>query len=523
MDPRPSPDALSTPGCLRPAFCVCAHLMPVGTPSVTFLIVFTHKPMTITGTNFINLGLPEGPIIGRALKSAKTLVQSDDYEGEAEVLRAIRRAWDDPEAVLTNDDAHPALHEVAEAARKTQVRLAYRTSRAPFDEPQDYAVWGGDLIDEGAHDQMKTAMRLPVARLGALMPDAHVGYGLPIGGVFALENAVSPYAVGVDIACRMMVSVYRKEWREVNGMTEKLASAIQEETAFGSGSGFRKPRSHDVMEDPRWNELPLVGRLKNRARHQLGSSGGGNHFVEWGVLTLNETVDTHYGSLPPGEYVALMSHSGSRGLGHQICQHYKEVAQERCYGLPKDMRHLSWLSLDEQSGQDYWHSMQLAGDYASATHHLIHHHVARAAGLKSVWEVENHHNFAWKEEHDVDGEPATLVVHRKGATPADEGTLGIIPGSMADIGAIVRGKGVSESLRSCSHGAGRLMSRTDAKRTFTRSEQKAYLAERDVTLLSGGLDEAPMVYKSIEDVLKAQSDLVDVVATFQPKIVKMSN
>jgi tRNA-splicing ligase RtcB len=214
-----------------------------------------------------------------------------------------------------------------------------------------------------------------------------------------------------------------------------------------------------------------------------------------------------------------MSHSGSRALGFQICRHYTDLAQQRCYGLPDEMRHLAWLDLDEDSGQHYWASMQLAGDYASANHHLIHHHVAKAAGLKAVWQVEHHHNFAWLEEHDG----RELVVHRKGATPAEEGVLGLIPGSMADPGALVRGKGVEGSLRSCSHGAGRAMSRSAAKRRLTRSQQKKTLAARGVTLLSGGLDEAPDAYKPVEDVLAAQTDLVDVIGLFQPKIVKMAD
>ena len=469
--------------------------------------------MSIDGTDILDLGIPEGPLVGDALTAAR------DFP-DAEALLRVRQAWEEPNAVLKQPALPDALLAFAQTVKDERERQAYLDSLTALDEPQPYTVYGGTLVDAQTREQMDTAMRLPIARKGALMPDAHVGYGLPVGGVLACENAVIPYAVGVDIACRMMVSVFPKPWRAVQGETERLANAIERETAFGAGSGFKqKPRRHAVMDDPRWNELPFVGRLRNKARYQLGSSGGGNHFVEWGTLTLTERVDTHYGSLEPGEYVALMSHSGSRGMGFQICRHYKDIAQERCYGLPDDMRHLAWLDLDEQSGQDYWHSMQLAGDYASANHHLIHRHVAKAAKLKSVWEVEHHHNYCWREEHDGQ----MLYVHRKGATPAEEGELGIIPGSMADRGVIVRGTGTADALRSCSHGAGRRMSRTKAKQTLTRSDQKTYLAERGVTLLSGGLDESPMAYKSIDEVIAAQTDLVDVVATFQPKIVKMAD
>mgnify|MGYP006268973969 FL=1 len=467
----------------------------------------------IDGADILDLGIPEGPLVGDALQAARACPA-------AEALLRVKQAWTDPNVVLNDPSLPEPLRSFARSVKNERERRAYLDSLTALDEPQPYTVFGEDLVDAQTRAQMDTAMRLPVARKGALMPDAHVGYGLPVGGVLACDNAVIPYAVGVDIACRMMVSVFPKPWRAVKGETERLANAIERETAFGAGSGFKQtPRQHDIMDDPRWDELPFVGRLRNKARHQLGSSGGGNHFVEWGTLTLHERVSTHYGALAPGEYVALMSHSGSRGFGFQVCRHYKDIAQERCYGLPDDMRHLAWLALDEQSGQDYWHSMQLAGDYASANHHLIHRHVAKAAKLKPVWQVENHHNFCFREEHDGQ----TLYVHRKGATPADEGQLGIIPGSMADRGVIVRGTGNDDALRSCSHGAGRQMSRTKAKQTLTRSDQKKYLAARGVTLLSGGLDESPMAYKSIDDVLDAQSDLVDVIAAFQPKIVKMAD
>lgn len=473
--------------------------------------------MTIDGTDMLDLGLPEGPLIGKALAAARA------YDSDEEALVAVKRAWNQPDDVREDPDAPQALRDLAASAKSEAERQAFLDSLAPFDTPQRYDVWGAGLIAEKTHEQMEKAMRLPVARRGALMPDAHPGYGLPVGGVLGLENAVSPYAVGVDIACRMMVSVFPASWHAVKGQEEKLASAIERETAFGAGAGFRDARDHDIMRDPRWDEVPYVGRFRNKARHQLGSSGGGNHFVEFGELTLHERTETRYGSLDAGEYVALMSHSGSRGFGYKVCQHYKDVAMDRCYGLPDDMKHLAWLDLDEQSGQDYWHAMQLAGDYASANHHLIHRHVAKAAKLKPVWQIEHHHNFAWKETHEVDGQPMELVVHRKGATPAADGEFGIIPGSMADIGAIVRGRGESRSLTSCSHGAGRKMSRTQAKRSFTKSDHKKVLAERNVTLLSGGLDEAPMAYKPIEEVLHAQRDLVDVIATFQPRIVKMAN
>jgi tRNA-splicing ligase RtcB len=165
--------------------------------------------------------------------------------------------------------------------------------------------------------------------------------------------------------------------------------------------------------------------------------------------------------------------------------------------------------------------MNLMGLYAAANHALIHRHIARKLGASVVLDIENHHNFAWKERHVIDGAEREVIVHRKGATPAGAGVLGIIPGSMASPGYVVRGRGEPESLNSASHGAGRVMSRTRALQSFTWSAVKKLLAERDVTLLSASLDEVPGVYKDIAQVMAAQTDLVEVLGRFDPRLVKM--
>jgi tRNA-splicing ligase RtcB len=190
--------------------------------------------------------------------------------------------------------------------------------------------------------------------------------------------------------------------------------------------------------------------------------------------------------------------------------------------LEKSVEHLGWLPMNKEIGQEYWAAMQLAGRYAAANHEVIHHRVAKAVGVKPILTVENHHNFAWEETYtDADGTEHTVIVHRKGATPAGAGVMGIIPGSMGDAGYVVRGRGVNAALNSTSHGAGRLMSRRQAKNTITKSEQKKYLKANDVKLLGGDLDEAPQAYKNIDDVIAAQTDLVDVVGKFMPRIVRM--
>lgn len=401
----------------------------------------------------------------------------------------------------------------AEGPRRDPRETAFvpRAANAP------YRVFGENL-EPGAVQQMDNACRLPVAVAGALMPDAHQGYGLPIGGVLATDEAVIPYAVGVDIACRMKMTVLDRPVTALATAQRELTRAIEKETRFGVGAEFSDRRDHAVM-DADWSVTEVTRRLKDKAWAQLGTSGSGNHFVEFGVLTVLEVV----GGLPPGEYLALLSHSGSRGSGATVAQHYSRVARDLHPELPQALGHLAWLDVSSGAGQEYWVAMELMGAYAAANHELIHRHVARALGAGVLLDVENHHNFAWRERHLLpDGTDREVIVHRKGATPAGEGVLGIIPGSMAAPGYIVRGKGDPSSLRSASHGAGRRMSRTRAKQEFTWADLTSVLKERGVTLLSAGLDEAPMAYKNIETVMAAQKSLVDIVARFDPRLVKMA-
>ncbi len=376
--------------------------------------------------------------------------------------------------------------------------------------------WGGDL-DANAIAQMANACALPVAVAGALMPDAHVGYGLPIGGVLATEGCVIPYAVGVDIGCRMMLTVFDRKANTIPGLKGRLANIIEEETRFGMGSEFKNKRQHDVLDED-WGVSPITRRFKDKAWAQLGTSGSGNHFVEFGAFTVTEEIE----GMKPGEYLALLSHSGSRGTGAQVCQHYSRIAMERHTELPKELKHLAWLDLTEEAGAEYWAAMNLMGNYAAANHSVIHKHICKQVGASVLLRVENHHNFAWKETHIIGGAERELIVHRKGATPAGVGVLGIIPGSMATPGFLVRGKGSAASLNSAAHGAGRVMSRTQASQSITWSSVKKVLAEAGVELLSAGIDEAPAVYKNIHSVMAAQSDLVEVLARFDPKLVKMA-
>jgi tRNA-splicing ligase RtcB len=382
----------------------------------------------------------------------------------------------------------------------------------------EFPVWGADGIDAGAITQMQNSMRLPITAAGALMPDAHVGYGLPIGGVLATMDAVIPFAVGVDIACRMRLSVYDVSPHVMGQHKSRLEKALLTQTHFGMGSAWPKGQrpEHEVLDDEAWKATKLLRGLQFKAMEQLGSSGSGNHFVEWGEV---ELAQPEFG-MKAGKYLALLSHSGSRAVGMKIANEYSKIAVNLHPTLENAVRHLAWLPMESEPGAEYWLSMELAGRFASANHAIIHKLVAKAAGFEEVASVENHHNFAWRETL-ADGTP--VIVHRKGATPAGEGVLGVIPGSMGDPGFVVRGKGVGASINSASHGAGRKMGRKAAINSLTKLMRDRYLQERNVTLLGGGLDEAPQAYKDIDSVLAAQDDLVEVVAKFTPRIVRMAD
>lgn len=418
---------------------------------------------------------------------------------------------------LVDDERYGPLARAIVASRAQVVRDAAGWGANPHGAPKGFAQWG-EKDDPKSIEQMAAACELPVAVQGALMPDNHLGYGLPIGGVLATHNSVIPYGVGVDIACRMMCTITdlpaRKLHDPFNPKVDTLIRAITGGTVFGVGGTQEVKADHAVM-DMDWTITPITKQLKDKAWNQLGTSGSGNHFVEFGIVTLEKPEL----GLEPGEYVALLSHSGSRGAGAAVCKTYSDVAMARLPKTYERFKFLAWLSLDSEAGQEYWNAMNLMGEYASANHHTIHDRVLDLAGAKSLAVIENHHNFAWKEMHDG----KELIVHRKGATPAGAGVLGVIPGSMADPAFIVRGKGQPESLRSASHGAGRKMSRSQAMKSMFWPRWKAELKNRGVRVLSCGLDEVPGVYKDIRTVMAHQMDLVDVVARFDPKLVKMSD
>ncbi len=458
--------------------------------------------LKLRGKDLIKIGFPQGKAIGVAMQqlNRKKLPMT-----KAEALNLLTQLLANPAEFLD----HQLLGPIAAALP------AEPTSPKLYDQPAAYPVYGIDQIDQAAIHQMDLAMRLPVAEAGALMPDAHVGYGLPIGGVLATEKAVIPYGVGMDIGCRMCLSVYPAQIDLLEDVS-RFEKLLTENTRFGI-SEFDSPRDAAVLQNPTFKEVAFVKKLKDKAFRQIGTSGSGNHFVEFGVAEISDPQNEF--GLPPGQYLALLSHSGSRGLGANIARHYTKMAMELC-NLPKQARHLAWLDLDSEAGQEYWLAMNLAGDYASACHHQIHDRMTKALGEEVIARVENHHNFAWREAQP-DGRE--LIVHRKGATPAGEGVLGVIPGSMTAPGFIVRGKGNQSSLRSAAHGAGRMLSRRQAKNSISKKELRMHLKAKGVSLIGGGLDEAPFAYKDIGEVMRKQEELVDIVGTFKPKVVRMDS
>ncbi|MDO8970037.1 MAG: RtcB family protein, partial [Saprospiraceae bacterium] len=426
----------------------------------------------------------------------------------------LNRVRKKPETYL--DD--PLLAPLAKAILEAQAEAAARATIELSENTPPYPIFGASGIEAGALDQMNIAMRLPITVAGALMPDAHQGYGLPIGGVLATKNVVIPYGVGVDIGCRMALSVFDIPEQHFFENRPVYKRELLAHTAFGAGNGFTgKHRAyHQVLDRKEFDLTKMLQGLKEKAFTQLGSSGGGNHFVEWGIIDF-ETRDEVLG-VEKGRYLALLTHSGSRGLGATLAGYYTKIAKEQCK-LPAYAANLAYLDLNSEAGQEYWLAMNLAGDYASACHEVIHRKLTKAIGAQVLAKVENHHNFAWQEM--LHGE--SVIVHRKGATPAGEGVMGIIPGSMTAPGFLVRGKGNASAIHSASHGAGRQMSRTQAIKNVSKTDLRNLLQEKGVSLIGGGLDEAPMAYKDIHQVMAAQTELVDIVAKFSPKMVRMAD
>ena len=394
----------------------------------------------------------------------------------------------------------------------------------------------------GQHDEQTIVQFQHVrehAADAALMADGHVGYVMPIGGVAAYHDQVSVVGVGFDIACGnaairtdLTLHALGRTAAQARETLEKIANAVADTVSFGIGRKNRAddaPTDDPLFQDPAWSAVPKKHRqaLETKARQQLGTVGSGNHYVD---IFVDET-----------DHIWVGVHFGSRGFGHTIASAFLAVGQGKAWGERAPEREVL-LDLAAPAGHDYWHLMNLAGQYAYAGREWVARKVVELLGGNELELVHNHHNFAWKETHD--GEE--VVVIRKGATPAFPGQLGFIGGSMGDDAVIVRGTlpehaadevrlAQRDALYSTVHGAGRVMSRTAAagkrnRRTgrvispgFVSPEMmEAWVKEKGVILRGGGLDESPHAYRRLPSVLAAQQGTVEILHTLRPLVVVMA-
>lgn len=376
----------------------------------------------------------------------------------------------------------------------------------------------GEPVDIGALEQIERSRA--TCEFAALMADHHKGYGVPIGGVVASQVAVSPTAVGYDIACGNLAARVDMDAATLRARIRPIMDRIASDISFGLGqsSGWRV--EHPLFDSPLWDELPAFQQttkshtLKDTARHQLGTVGGGNHYVD---LFLDEEDRPWIGV-----------HFGSRGFGHKTATWFLDAAKahENMDAAPV------WLAVRSDLGEQYTKAIDLAGQYAYAGREAVVDKVAEILGVPIVETVHNHHNFAWKERHDG----RDYWVCRKGATPAMPGQRGFIGGSMGDDAVIVEGveSEASKSLfYSTVHGAGRVMSRTAAtgksrwgKRKgpglISKDAMMKWVRDRGVELRGADVDEAPQAYKRLAEVLPQQGPTIRVLHTLRPIGVAMA-
>jgi tRNA-splicing ligase RtcB (3'-phosphate/5'-hydroxy nucleic acid ligase) len=389
-------------------------------------------------------------------------------------------------------------------------------------------IWGAH--DEATIAQIQRCAADERVAAAALMADGHKGYSMPIGGVVAYRDAVSPSGVGYDISCGVKAARTPLRADDIRADIGRIMDAIASTVVFGMGRASGLSRDHALFDDPTWRDLPQVGRLQQLAREQLGTVGSGNHYVD-----LFEDEDG---------LVWVGVHFGSRGLGHKIASGFLNLAAGRAFDDRAPGEHMDQpatvLSLKADLGQSYWQAMTLAGRYAYAGRDFVVGQVLEILGTHAVDEIHNHHNYAWRETHG--GEE--LYVVRKGATPAWPGERGCIGGSMGDISVIVEGVDTPEAqsaLHSTVHGAGRVMSRTQAagKRRWvkkdgrrvqevvkegqiSRAMMREWLKRANVELRGGGTDESPHVYRRLPEVLEAHAGTIRVLHTLTPLGVAMA-
>ena len=372
-----------------------------------------------------------------------------------------------------------------------------------------------DNPESSAIDQASNLANLPfIYKHVCLMPDTHMGYGMPIGGVIACDGIIVPNAVGVDIGCG--IATVKTSLTSINPDSLK---GIMGEIRKKIPVGFNKHKEQqDESLMPRikydlignggftFDELPVCSENYSNARKQLGTLGGGNHFIE-----IQKGDDGH---------IWFMVHSGSRNLGKQVCDHYNKLATEHNKTWLNYTKDLAFLPLNHELGKKYINEMNYALEFAKANRQVMVDKIKESfdliiPGLTYEDEINIHHNYAAMEHHFG----KNVMVHRKGATRARKGELGIIPGSQGTCSYIVRGLGNELSFTSCSHGAGRKLSRKKAKENLSVEDESKLLNDKGIIHSIrnvGDLDEAPGAYKDIDIVMEEQKDLVEIMAKLEP-------
>jgi tRNA-splicing ligase RtcB (3'-phosphate/5'-hydroxy nucleic acid ligase) len=370
--------------------------------------------------------------------------------------------------------------------------------------------WANHDLGQDETKMARNVASLPfVFKHVALMPDVHLGKGALVGSVVATQEAIVPAAVGVDIGCGMAAIKTPFNADQLDGKLKKIRSEM--EATIPVGFNENKEVEKSVVNWQGWHDFqelhPGVQHLESKALKQLGSLGGGNHFLELCVDTENQ--------------VWLMLHSGSRNIGNMLAQRHIETAKElaRLADIALPDKDLAYFVQGTPEFAAYWRDLQWAQDYARFNREVmmarfqkvVEKNLAGGKPIKPLLQVNCHHNYAEQEVHF--GE--SVYVTRKGAVRAQENDYGIIPGSMGAKSFIVKGKGNCDSYCSCSHGAGRLMSRAKAKLNFTLDDLIQQTQNVECRKDEGILDEIPGAYKPIETVMANQADLVDVVATLK--------
>jgi tRNA-splicing ligase RtcB len=408
--------------------------------------------------------------------------------------------------VREGDKPHPRWTEYVTTAQ-ARLAAAAHPVMSPI-APQAPEFQNSPLQVFGDHDaatiaQMRACMGVGNAVAGVICADGHLGYAQPVGGVIAYEKQISISGVGFDIGCGNMAVRLDTPFSAIADRVAPILNDVRNVISFGIGRTNNERVEHELFDDgDAWRESDM-GEYRQKATTQLGTVGSGNHYVD---LLRDED-----------DFVWIGVHFGSRGLGHTSATRYLKAAGGQ------DGMNVPPAVVDEDSeiGRRYIAAMQLAGRYSYAGREWVVERVRQIIGGSVTDMVHNHHNYAWRERHN----DRDLWVVRKGATPAFPGQRGFVGGSMGDDAVILEGvdsEAAKASLYSTVHGAGRLFGRKEAKRRFERAEMDAWLQDRGVMLAGGDLDESPMAYRRLPDVLAHHAGTVKVLHTLRPFAVAMA-